>query len=92
MTASRTQRSVPEEPLPPGGEVVEQLRRIVRLLESAEVLMQRARRTRDTAQAAVLRRRAARRRTDAEQVRAQLPDGQLMFRRLSAARQTLSTG
>ena len=70
MTDSVEQRSIPEPPR--GRETNEQLRRLVRLLEGAEVLMQHARRTRDAAQAAVLRRRAERRMRDAAQLRAQL--------------------
>src|SRR3978361_2102777 len=70
MTDASTQRSIRETPR--GGDAVEKLRRIVRLLQSAEVLMQRARRTRDAAQAAVLRRRAERRMRDAAQLRAEM--------------------
>jgi hypothetical protein len=70
MTDSVEQRPIPEPPR--GREANEQLRRLVRLLEGAEVLMQHARRTRDAAQAAVLRRRAERRMRDAAQLRAQL--------------------
>ena len=70
---------------------MDQLRRIVRLLESAEVLMQHARRTRDAAQAAVLRRRAEGRMRHAAQLRAQLPDGQRMFRRLPVSGRAVPT-
>ena len=65
-----------------------ELRRLVRLLEGAEVLMQHARRSRDAAQAAVLRRRAERRMRDAAQLRAQL-NGQPPFRRITGRRQAL---
>jgi hypothetical protein len=61
---------------------------MVRLVESAEVLMQHARRTRDAAQAAVLRRRADRRMREAAQLRAQLREGQ---QRLPARGRTLRT-
>jgi hypothetical protein len=70
MTDASTQRSI--QGTPRGREAVEQLRRIVRLLQSAETLMQRARRSRDAAQAAVLRRRADRRMRDAAQLRAEM--------------------
>lgn len=74
-----------------GRETLAQLRRMVRLLESAEVLRQHARRTRDVAQAAVLRRRADRRMREAAQLKAQVQDVQPTFRRRTARRQALPT-
>lgn len=89
MTYPPQQRALAQTPR--GREAIEQLRRMVRLLESAEVLMHHARRTRDAAQAAVLRRRAERRMKDAAQLRAQLGDGQPMFSRRAARRQAVRT-
>jgi hypothetical protein len=89
MTYPPQQRALAQTPR--GREALEQLRRMVRLLESAEVLMQHARRTRDAAQAAVLRRRAERRRQDAAQLRAQLADGPSAFRWTTASRTALRT-
>ena len=48
MTYPPQQRALAQTPR--GREAIEQLRRMVRLLESAEVLMHHARRTRDAAQ------------------------------------------
>ena len=89
MTYPPQQRSLPDTPR--GREGRDQLRRMVRLLESAEVMLQHARRTRDAAQAAVLRRRAERRMSDAVLLRAQMADGQPMFSRTTARRQALRT-
>jgi hypothetical protein len=89
MTYPPQQRALAQTPR--GREALAQLRRMVRLVESAEVLLQHARRTRDAAQAAVLRRRADRRMREAAQLRAQLRDVQPAFRRRSARRQALRT-
>lgn len=89
MTYPPQQRALSQTPR--GRETLAQLRRMVRLLESAEVMMQHARRTRDAAQAAVLRRRADRRVREATQLQAQLADVQPTFRRRSAHRQALRT-
>jgi hypothetical protein len=89
MTYPPQQRALAQTPR--GREALAQLRRLVRLVESAEVLLQHARRTRDAAQAAVLRRRADRRMREAAQLRAQLSDVQPTFRRRTARRQALRT-
>jgi hypothetical protein len=89
MTYPPQQRALAQTPR--GREAIEQLRRMVRLLESAEVLMHHARRTRDAAQAAVLRRRAERRMKDAAQLRAQMGDGRPRSRPRAAGRQALQT-
>ena len=89
MTYPPQQRALAQTPR--GREALDQLRRLVRLLESAEVLRHHARRTRDAAQAAVLRRRAERRMREAAQLRAQLEDAPPMFRWKTAGRKAVRT-
>jgi hypothetical protein len=89
MTYPPQQRALAQTPR--GRERLAQLRRLVRLVESAEVLMHHARRTRDAAQAAVLRRRAERRMREAAQLRAQLQNAPPMYRWKTAGRKALRT-
>jgi hypothetical protein len=89
MTYPPEQRALAQTPR--GRESLAQLRRLVRLLESAEVLTNHARRTRDAAQAAVLRRRAERRMREAALVRAQLQDSPPMFRWKTTRRKAVRT-
>ena len=65
MTSTRRQRSVPAPWAAAGRAAADELRRMVLLLETAEVLELRARRTRDVAQIPVLLRRAEHRRREA---------------------------
>ncbi|MGZ6868502.1 MAG: hypothetical protein ACXVGF_21335 [Blastococcus sp.] len=82
MTSTPRQRPAPAQRADAGRAAADDLRRMVLLLETAEVLEQRARRTRDVAQVPVLLRRAEHRRREAARLKERLektPDSQQAF-------------
>jgi hypothetical protein len=72
VTSVRTRSTVPEQGHPEGRAQADEMRRMLLLLETADVLELRAHRAADPGQVAVLLRRAEQRRREATTLRARL--------------------